>query len=137
MAVLTNLSRTWQAFKRAKPGERFRNAQRNRRRTRKSKWSSVVSIIVGIVVIAIGLVATLTPGPGGLVVVLGAALISRESAVVAKAMDKVEVALRVAGRWCQRFWKRAHWTVKVLLVLVGTAVLAAACYGAWLYYDSR
>ncbi|HTE05370.1 MAG TPA: PGPGW domain-containing protein [Planctomycetota bacterium] len=87
--------------------------------------------------VAAGILALPLPGPGSLLIVIGVALIARESALAARATDAVELRLRRGAGWCRRFWKRAHPAVKTLLVVLGVAIVAAAGYGAWLYSTTR
>jgi hypothetical protein len=137
MALPAKLSRLWHDLRSARPGERFREAQQRRRRTRRSRWSTWVAIGAGIILIAVGLSALVLPGPGGLVIALGVALIARESAPVARASDHAELRLRSAAASARRWWQRSGAAVKVALMLALAMAVSASCYGAWRFLGDR
>ncbi|HEX8299147.1 MAG TPA: PGPGW domain-containing protein, partial [Rubricoccaceae bacterium] len=82
-------------------------------------------------VLAAGVFLLPAPGPGFLVVALGAALVAQESLAAARAADKTEVWLRGVAAWGIRVWRRSSGGVKGLIVL---AALALAGLGAWAAY---
>ena len=77
-----------------------------------------------------GIVALPAPGPGSLVIVLGAALLGRELRPVAKAFDWLELFLRRNWQRLRRTWKSASPAGRVGLTviagIVGLGVLAGA-----------
>jgi hypothetical protein len=88
------LKRAWQKFKRRRPGARFRGMYVEHHASAKGPLVRAAYIVGGLVVVAVGLVALPAPGPGMLIVALGAGLIARESERLAHALDRLEVFLR-------------------------------------------
>ena len=64
-------------------GRRFR-AHYERMRAKPGMWRTVIAIGGGLVLIALGIVMLVTPGPGLIVAAIGAALIAGESLVAAR-----------------------------------------------------
>ena len=80
-------------------GRRFR-AHYERMRAKPGMWRAVLAIGGGLILVAIGIVMLVTPGPGLIVAMIGAALIAGESLVAAKALDRVDLAAtRLWTRW--------------------------------------
>lgn len=101
------LKRSWRAFAASKPGSRFQDGyRRHRRGMRRRTLRVVVTVLAAIVLVAIGLVGLVVPGPGTLFIAAGVALVGRESLPVAKLLDKVELKLRPAMRWVHERWRR-------------------------------
>lgn len=92
--MIEGLKRDWHRLRTGKPGDRFQGSQRAHAEARHGKWARFVSLGGGALLIAVGIVALPAPGPGWLIIGLGAALIARESAMVARALDAIEVKLR-------------------------------------------
>jgi uncharacterized protein (TIGR02611 family) len=84
----------WQKFKRRRPGFRFHAMYAEHQKSAKAPWVRVAYVIAGIVVLLVGIVALPAPGPGMLIVALGAGIIARESEKLANALDRFEVVLR-------------------------------------------
>lgn len=82
----------WRRFKEDAPGERFQH-QRDRARER-SRSLPIVLAIVGVIVVALGVVMLFVPGPGILVIALGLAMIGSASRRVAQSLDRVETWAR-------------------------------------------
>ena len=71
---------------------------------------------LGVVLILVGPVVGLVPGPGGILVFgLGLALLATEVRPAAKSLDWLEPRLRSGGRRAQRFWSRLPAAGKVAL----------------------
>jgi hypothetical protein len=54
----------------------------------------MLTIVAGTLLLAVGLVMLVAPGPGILVVVLGGALLAEESQLIARFLDWAEVGIR-------------------------------------------
>lgn len=67
--------------------------------------------VVGLVLIAAGLVLLVVPGPGIPLLVLGLAFAGSQSRLLAKGLDRAELAVRphaqAAARWLRRMKRRA------------------------------
>ena len=86
----------------SRSGTRFRR-QHRRRQARPHLARTVFAIVGGVLLILLGIVMLVTPGPGLLVMVIGAALIAGESLLVASALDRVDFWVNVHyRRWRRR-----------------------------------
>jgi hypothetical protein len=97
--VLENLKKEWRALKRGKPGSRFQQLHEARSSDGRRRW---IGLLLGVIITIAGVVALPLPGPGFLVIGIGAALLARESAVVAHVADWIEVRARSGARWASR-----------------------------------
>lgn len=80
-------------------GARFR-AHYDRLQQRPHLMRTLLVIGVGLLLLALGLVMLVVPGPGLLVGFVGAALIAGESRWAARVLDRVDLCLtRVYSRW--------------------------------------
>lgn len=84
-------------FMAARSGTRFQ--QRFRQRLQRSTWRVLLSMALGIVLVPVGVVMLVLPGPGLLVLMIAGALIAGESLVAARALDRVDLAV-------SRTWSR-------------------------------
>lgn len=86
----------FRAFFAARSGTRFRR-QHRRRQARPHPLRTILAVVGGLLLLLIGTVMLVTPGPGLLVMSAGAALIAGESLLVARWLDRVD------------FCASAHW----------------------------
>jgi uncharacterized membrane protein HdeD (DUF308 family) len=99
--VIEGLKTRWRELRQGEPGRRFR-ARYERRHSRRRhaggrKWSVMVA---GAVIVLAGIVLLPLPGPGMLVIALGALLVAEESLTVAKMLDALELRGRaLISRW--------------------------------------
>jgi hypothetical protein len=90
--MASSLAAEWRRFRADSPGERFCNHHQRAKQAPKAK--RVVRLLIGIVLVAAGIVLCFIPGPGLLVMVFGFALLSGMLPSVARTLDRVEVWLR-------------------------------------------
>jgi tellurite resistance protein TerC len=93
--MFTTLRQHWHAFRADPPGQRFQRRYSRRNAPRSGVWRKLLVIVAGFVVLAIGIVMLVLPGPGSLVMVLGAALIAEESLFASRLLDRCD--LRIHG----------------------------------------
>ena len=86
------LRRAWHEFKQLPPGERFRTV--HEQQANLPRWVKLLVIVAALVSCAIGVVLTFIPGPAIVFYALAAALLAIESAWVARALDRGELAAR-------------------------------------------
>ena len=86
----------WQALKSAPPGERFQRRYRTNRELGRRGAKRALTILAGTLVLALGLVMLVAPGPGILVVILGGAMVAQESLPMARFLDRTELRIRRA-----------------------------------------
>ncbi len=90
------------AFLASRSGTRFR--RQHRRRQARPHWlRTVTALLGGVLLILLGIVMLVTPGPGLLVMAIGAALIAGESLLVARLLDRIDFCASVHyRRWRRR-----------------------------------
>lgn len=119
----------WRHFKHDRPGHRFRN--HHRRMKQRPKRYSVVAVIVGVVLIAGGVVLLFVPGPGSIVIAFGLALLASQSRRLAHRMDRAEPALRRAGKRIAHWWTTMGKGGKVGVIATGAVAAAIAMLAMW------
>lgn len=129
--MLEGLKKTWKAFEKAPPGERFERMY-SRRKSSGSPAVRIVMIAAGVILIAGGIILLAIPGPGILVIAFGGALIGQQFLFAARALDKLELVLRKLHRKALAFWKKASTAVRAVVVGSAALVAAGAAYVAWL-----
>lgn len=130
MAFLQQLRDDWRDLEKDPPGKRFQKRYQRKHDERGGKKNPFM-LVVGFVVMAIGVFLMPAPGPGVIVVILGAALLAEESILMARAMDRAEVGIcKVLGAG-QRGWKKASWVARIAVIALVVAVLAGI---GWLGY---
>ena len=94
----------WAVFRRAAPGERFRQRYERMKAVPRPAHERVARCICGILVTLVGIVLIPLPGPGWLIVGFGVTLLAQESRPIARFCDRTEVRFRaLAERW--RRWR--------------------------------
>jgi hypothetical protein len=106
-AMFGRLRRRWHNLARAKPGKRFQNRYYGRRQRPSGALVKLAYVVLGTLLVIAGVALLPAPGPGALVIVLGAALLAEESLAVARVCDAAEVKIRAWLRWMRRSRKRA------------------------------
>ncbi|HEX5057323.1 MAG TPA: PGPGW domain-containing protein [Gammaproteobacteria bacterium] len=120
--MFKELSEHWDDFKHYPPGERFERYYRSRHHTQRSLGKKALLISAGILIMATGVIFLAIPGPGLLVMLVGAALIARESLYVSRLFDRFEPRLWQLTKWCEAKWRNLSPGGKILLILA-TAIL--------------
>lgn len=131
--MFDKIKRAWRKLKSGRPGHRFQDQYQAQQKSRRPAWSRPVWIAAGTVVMAGGVVALPAPGPGILVLALGAAMIARESRIAAKTLDWIELRLREAWNWAKNAWEAAPLPVKILTVVFGAAIAVAIGWAVAVY----
>ena len=124
--MLKWLKKQWSDLKGDPPGCRFLELHRRRQKSRCSVARRRIQIGIGILVLIGGLVMMPLPGPGFPIVLVGAALLARESSRAAKALDWLEVRIRSLWAWGIARWRKTSLALKVSLFLVIAANIGAA-----------
>lgn len=89
-----SLRAAWRRFRDAEPGTRFQQQYESNQKSRQSQWARPAWILLAVGLVLIGILALPAPGPGTLVIAGGGALLARESLVVARVLDGLEVRIR-------------------------------------------
>lgn len=129
----------WDAFKSSPSGRRFQDVHKRREENGKGGTSTVRKFLMlgaGLALTAAGLFFLVVPGPGTVVIFVGIALIARESMLMARLLDRLEVLVRPSFLWLRRQWMRLGHTQR--LVMSGTAtVLGGLAAFAFYFYVMR
>ena len=123
----------WCEFRRGRPGHRFQERfERNQQsRSTRSRFTRFLKPILGIFLLAAGLVFCVIPGPGLPFVIIGAGLLADVSRPVARVLDWLEVCIRNAIAWGCRWWNQASRTAKNVAIVLGVFVASGAAYGGF------
>jgi hypothetical protein len=92
--MLKHLKQSWQRFKAGLPGRRFQQQFRLRQRFRCGATRKALLITAGILLAATGVFLLFVPGPGIIILLIGAVLIAQQSSLAARAFDRIEIRLR-------------------------------------------
>jgi hypothetical protein len=104
--MLQRIKRSWRSLKRGHPGSRFEEQYERQRQSGSNGAGRVLRVVAGAVLLPAGLFFLPAPGPGMLILAVGAALIAREFRFAAQALDRMEVAGRRVVTRAQRAWRR-------------------------------
>ena len=97
--MFAKLRRNVRAFMTVPSGQRFR-AHYERMRARPGFLRAIIAVGAGLLLLALGIVMMVTPGPGFIVAAVGAALIAGESLFAARILDRIDsFATRAWARW--------------------------------------
>ncbi len=129
MATLAEVRQEWHRFRDDKPGERFYNHRQ--RMQKKSKKHAAVSMALGVLLIAVGVVLLFLPGPGTPLIVFGVWLVASHSGVLSKRLDRAEPMLRQRGHEIAHRWKALPRAQTVAVIGSGVIVLTAGLLAIW------
>jgi putative transmembrane protein PGPGW len=104
--MFKQLKQYWSSLKRGKPGSRFQEQYDKQRKEQKSGTGRAIRIVAGFLLLPAGLFFLPAPGPGFLVLALGAVLIAREFRWAAKILDRLELRGRGVFDWAKRRWQQ-------------------------------
>ena len=97
--MFAKLRRSMRAFMTVRSGMRFR-AHYERMRANPGFLRTVFAIGAGLILLALGIIMMVTPGPGFIVAAIGAALIAGELMFAARILDRIDLfATRTWARW--------------------------------------
>ena len=129
--MFKRLKQEWQRFRRRKPGRRFEERYYQKQQSARGVFRKILIMSAGVLIIAVGIVLLAFPGPGTILMLIGAALIAEESLVTARALDWLELRLRGLYARTVRAWKRTSPVIRVLLVICALAIAASLAFGAY------
>ena len=130
--MFEKLKQSWRDFEEDTPGKRFQDYYKRRHQSRQSAWRKALFIAGGLLIVAAGVFMLIAPGPGLLVVFLGAVLIAQQSLLAARTLDWLELRLRALAAQSLRMWRCAPRVVKALLVVLAIALTGALAFGTYL-----
>lgn len=104
-----SLKARWRAFVAVPRGQRFAAHHERAHRPDAPKWMRIATLTMGSILLVLGIVMLVLPGPGLLAIIAGGVLIAEESSTAARVLDRLDLAAaRAGGRW--RAWRarKAH-----------------------------
>lgn len=132
--MLEQLKRQWERFREFPAGERFECHYERRQEHRGTPFKRALFIGGGLLIMAAGVFFLPAPGPGMLILLIGASLVAQESRVAARVLDWTELRLRTIASWAESRWHDASPAIKVLLAVSVLVVLGAVAYGAYVVF---
>lgn len=134
MAAVAEMKHEWELFKHDEPGQRFIN-HRDRMRKR-SRTLNIAGLVVGVILVAAGIVFCFLPGPGLIPLVFGFALVAARWKRMAKMMDRAEPRVREFGHRQKDRWHAMSGTAQLGIMLALAAVTVGAMLFMWRYVVS-
>ena len=104
--MFKQLKKSWADLKSGRPGSRFEDQYDKQRKEKKSSVGRVLRIIGGLILFPVGVFFLAVPGPGLVVIGIGAVLIAREFRFAARFLDAFELRARKTFDWARRRWRR-------------------------------
>ncbi len=131
--MINRMKQNWQQFKQSNPGHRFQDRYAHRQHQEQGRWTAgkLFNVVLGLAIIAAGIFLIAAPGPGWITVFIGLGFIASEFAPVARLLDWAEVRGRAIVKWAKDSWEQASLAMKMLIVLLVAAGVAAVAYGAY------
>jgi hypothetical protein len=130
--MFKEIKQHWTQFRKYPQGERFERYYGSRHNVKRGFLKKILLIAAGILIMAAGVIFLAIPGPGLLVMLLGAVLIARESLFVSRLFDRLEPHLWRFARWCRKTWQEMSSASKTALVvsaaMLGVLALFMAIY---------
>ena len=104
--MFKRLKESWADLKRGRPGSRFEAQYDEQQKKKKNPFGKALRIIIGLLLFPVGIFFLAVPGPGLLVIAVGAVLIAREFRFAARFLDTFEVRARKTIEWARRRWQK-------------------------------
>ena len=120
--MFKSLQQSWRHFRDAPSGKRFMLHYRERQASKKSKLGSIGYIVAGVALIVAGGIQLVIPGPGILVMALGAALVAQESEKASRVLDRFELWVVHQIDRFRKWWSKASLPARILVVTVASII---------------
>lgn len=88
------MRKSWLELKRGRPGRRFQDRHARGRESARGVAGKCAFVCVGVLILLVGIVLLPLPGPGMVIVALGALVMAEGSRTAAKALDALELRAR-------------------------------------------
>lgn len=131
--MTSTFKKNWKEFKSSRPGHRFRDRYERRQKQagKGFNWHRFLNVGGGVIVVLLGLVLMPAPGPGGLVAVVGLALLGSEFLGLAKFLDWAEVKGRRMIKRILSWWRRAGALQRTSVIATVCMLAAGAAFAGW------
>jgi uncharacterized protein (TIGR02611 family) len=130
--MLEKLKRRLIAFAHGEPGSRFEDRYYRVHATKRHFLHKAFFVGMGVFVMAAGVFFLPAPGPGMVIIAIGAAMVAQESLAMARFMDRMEVRGR---RWfiqLRAWWRARRSSQRFLLLAAALSCVAAVMYAGFL-----
>ena len=94
ITVFKSMKSAWRRVSTLPPGSRFQLAHEQHQRKHKHPATRIAVMGGAVLLILAGIVALVVPGPGLLMIAMGALLVARESASLSRGLDRFELWVR-------------------------------------------
>ena len=122
------LKKQWRDIKCGQPGRRFQELHDRRQAARRSPRRRRVAIGIAGCVFVGGLIMMPLPGPGFPIVLVGAALLARESSRAARGLDWLELKCRHVTGCAFKAWRATSLPLKVAILVMATLGIGSAAW---------
>lgn len=123
--------RRWRILPTGKPGKRFEQRYDENRANPRPLWARVLAVGGAAVLLAVGLFFIAVPGPGIPFLLAGAGLLSAQSRLMARFLDRFELWVRRIAKAARHWWRRRAMPMRAAVVTGGVLVASGSAYGAW------
>ncbi len=131
--MINQTKRALREFTRSQPGHRFQQRYKRRQQTTSGLFDpkNLLYLGGGIAIIIIGVLIAPVPGPGGVIAVVGLAMLGSLFRPVARALDWGELWVRRIAYWVTDLWQVLPLGMKVLVGLLAVIVAITVAYTAY------
>lgn len=129
MAAAREIQHEWRRFRHDPPGMRFRNHRH--RMKRKPRWLTIVRLVIGVALVAAGVVFLFLPGPGLVGIFFGVALLAGMSTGLARLLDRAEPWARARVDGARAWWRRRSRGAQGAVIALAAVVAAAGGFVVW------
>jgi hypothetical protein len=129
--MFEHLKQRWGELLYGRPGKRFQEYYLRRHSTGRGRLRKLLVMAAGAVAFAAGIFLLAAPGPGFLLLLVGASMMAEESALAARALDMMELRIHRLAERVVRAW--THSPAFKRLVLLLSAVTAGVA--GWAAYN--
>jgi uncharacterized protein (TIGR02611 family) len=123
------LRQNWRDLLAGRPGKRFQERYQRRTEKRGGALRKGFLLTGGILVIAAGVILLPAPGPGLLVIAVGASMVAEESLTAARILDLAEVRVRRICAWAVHAWQAASRLQQAALAFGAVVLTGAFAFG--------
>ena len=133
--MFENLKHQWHAVQKSKAGTRFQARHQARKKARASPLWKPLYVILGLALVVVGVAMLAFPGPGLVVIFIGAAVLGQESLLVARGLDRLELKVRPLVNRSLKTWKRASGVARTAIVILAGSAAAGACWATYTIFS--
>jgi hypothetical protein len=97
----------------------------------------VLKPFVAIVLIVVGAVLCIIPGPGIPFIIVGAGLLGDEWRPLARALDRLEIRIRKIVTWGRHWWRQASMVARSAVTTLAVLAASGVAYGGYRFLVSH